>query len=264
MAEVEKRRPLVLICNDDGVGARGLRHLIDCVASLDGVDAEIVAVAPVGACSGMSSAITIGSPLRLIEHPDYNGARVYAVTGTPVDCVKLGMHAALGGRVPDLMLSGVNHGSNSGNSNIYSGTMGAAMEASMIGMPSVGFSLLDHSPNADFSNTTPFIQRIVRHVLANGLPPQVCLNVNMPRNCVPHGMKVTACASGRWTEEYQDYADPHGRPFYMLTGNYIDFDPENPAGDNYWLRRQYVTVTPIRPDQTDYQAIPALSALLDD
>ena len=85
MAEVEKRRPLVLICNDDGVGARGLRHLIDCVASLDGVDAEIVAVAPAGACSGMSSAITIGSPLRLIEHPDYNGARVYAVTGTPVD-----------------------------------------------------------------------------------------------------------------------------------------------------------------------------------
>lgn len=257
----QKERPLILIANDDGISARGLRHLIDCVNQMD-LDAEIYAVAPAGHCSGMSSAITVNGPLHLIEHPDYESAKMFAVTGTPVDCVKLGIHAALP-RIPDLMLSGVNHGSNSGNSNIYSGTMGAAMEACMIGIPAIGFSLLTHDPDADFSETTPFIKRIIATVKEKGLPKGVCLNVNMPKNCVPKGIKVTACAEGRWTEEYQDYTSPHGQKFYWLTGQYVDFDPENPAGDNYWLRRDYVTVTPIRPDQTAFDAIPALSTLLD-
>lgn len=255
-------KPLVLICNDDGVAARGLRHLIDCMRQVC-PDAEIVAVAPAGGCSGMSSAITVDKPLRLVPHPDYNGAKVFAVTGTPVDCVKLGIHAALDGRTPALMLSGVNHGSNSGNSNIYSGTMGAAMEACMIGIPAIGFSLLSHDPAADFTQCTPFITRIIKHVMDNGLAPQVCLNVNMPKNCTPKGIRVTKCSDGRWTEEYQNYLDPHGRTFYWLTGQYINFAPDDPAGDNYWLERQYVTITPIRPDQTALDAIPALASLLD-
>lgn len=258
---MENKRPLIFIANDDGIDARGLRHLIDSVKSMD-IDAEIYAVAPSGHCSGMSSAITVDSPLRLIKHPDYNGARLFAVTGTPVDCVKLGIHAALP-RYPDLMLSGVNHGSNSGNSNIYSGTMGAAMEACMIGIPAIGFSLLDHHPDADFSASTPFIQRVISTVMADGLPKGVCLNVNIPKNRTPEGIKVTAAAAGRWTEEYQAYKTPHGQTFYWLAGDYKDYDPENPAGDNYWLKRGYVTVTPIRPDQTAFDAIPALSSLLD-
>lgn len=256
-------RPLILISNDDGYQAGGLRHLINSVVDM-GLDAEIVAVAPAGHCSGMSSAITCDQPLRLLPQPSYRGAKVYAVTGTPVDCVKLGIHAALQGRKPDLMLSGVNHGSNSGNSNIYSGTMGAAMEACMIGIPAIGLSLLSHSEDADFSATTPFIQRIIAMVMKQGLPPQVCLNVNMPKDCTPRGIKVTTCSAGRWTEEYADYSDPHGRTFYFLTGVYEDYEPENPAGDNYWLSRQYVTVTPIRPDQTAHDAIAGLAALLDD
>lgn len=257
----ESKRLLILISNDDGVQAPGLRHLIDCVMSM-GLDADVYAVAPAGHCSGQSSAITVDTPLRLIPHPDYNGAKVFAVTGTPVDCVKLGIHAALP-RYPDLMLSGVNHGSNSGNSNIYSGTMGAAMEACMIGIPSIGFSLLSHKSDADFSMSAPFIRSIISTVLANGLPDQVCLNVNIPAECTPKGIKVTRCSRGRWTEEYADYVDPHGRPFYLLTGVYEDQEPDNPAGDNYWLARQYVTATPIRPDQTALDALASLSALLD-
>lgn len=252
--------PLILISNDDGINARGLRHLIDCVRGVL-PNADIYAVAPAGHCSGMSSAITVNAPLSLIEHPDYNGAKMFAVTGTPVDCVKLGIHAALP-RYPDLMLSGVNHGSNSGNSNIYSGTMGAAMEACMIGIPAIGFSLLSHDPDADFSQTGPFIEQIISKVALNGLPKGICLNVNMPKNCTPKGLKVTSCAPGRWTEEYADYVSPHGKKFYWLTGVYEDFEPDNDAGDNYWLNRGYITVTPIRPDQTAFDAIPALTQML--
>lgn len=261
MAETQ-HKPLVLIANDDGIAARGLRHLID-QTRRELPDADIVAVAPAGHCSGMSSAITVNSPLSIIEHPDYNGARMFAVTGTPVDCVKLAIHAVLDHRLPDYMFSGINHGSNSGNSNIYSGTMGAAMEACMAGVPSAGFSLLSHDPEADFGHTGPFVRRIIRLIVDQGLAPGVCLNVNMPKNCKPKGIKVTACAPGRWTEEYADYVSPHGKKFYWLTGVYENFEPENPAGDNYWLERQYVTVTPIRPDQTAYDSIAALSALLD-
>lgn len=252
---------IVLISNDDGIDARGLRFLIDRMRSVC-PDAEIYAVAPTGHCSGMSSAITVDRPLRVIDHGTYNGAKMFAVSGTPVDCVKLGIHACLP-KYPDLMLSGVNHGSNSGNSNIYSGTMGAAMEACMIGIPAIGFSLLSHDPAADFSLTAPFVERIIRNVIDHKLPQGVCLNVNMPKLVQPQGIKVTACARGRWTEEYADYTDPHGRKFYWLTGQYEDFEPENPAGDNYWLRKGFITVTPIRPDQTAFDAIPALSTLLD-
>lgn len=251
---------IVLISNDDGIQARGLRFLIDRMRAVV-PDAEIYAVAPAGHCSGMSSAITVNKPLSLIPHPDYNGAKMFAVTGTPVDCVKLGIHAALP-KYPDLMLSGVNHGSNSGNSNIYSGTMGAAMEACMIGIPSIGFSLLSHDPEADFSQTAPFVEEIISKVVANGLPKGVCLNVNMPKQCRPEGVKVTSCAEGRWTEEYADYVDPFGRKFYWLTGQYVDFKPDDPAGDNYWLKRNYITVTPIRPDQTATDAIAGIESML--
>lgn len=247
---------IILISNDDGIQAPGLRFLIDRMRAV-APEAEIYAVAPDGPRSGQSSAITVNSPLSIIPHPDYNGAKMLSVTGTPVDCVKLAMHAILPS-APDLMLSGVNHGSNSGNSNIYSGTMGAAMEACMIGLPAVGFSLLDYSPDADFSRCAPLMEEIFRKVLATGLPEGICLNVNMPAGVDPKGIKITTCGRGRWTEEYADYVDPHGRKFYWLTGTYVDLDPDNPAGDNYWLRRDYLTITPIRPDQTAFDAIPDL------
>lgn len=252
---------IVLISNDDGISASGLRFLIDRMRAV-APDAEIYAVAPDGPRSGQSSAITVNQPLSIIAHPDYNGAKMLSVTGTPVDCVKLAMHAIVP-RTPDLMLSGVNHGSNAGNSNIYSGTMGAAMEACMIGVPAIGFSLLDYRPDADFGPTAPAMERIIRLVIERGLPDGVCLNVNMPAGCEPKGIKVTTCGIGRWTEEYADYVDPFGRKFYWLTGQYVDLAPDDPSGDSYWLNRDYVTVTPIRPDQTANDAIAGLSTILD-
>ena len=251
---------IVLISNDDGIHASGLRALIDRVRDA-APEAEIYAVAPDGPNSGQSSAITIGSPLRIRRYADYNGAFMFSVSGTPVDCVKLALHAVLPA-MPDLMCSGMNHGSNAGNSNIYSGTMGAAMEACMIGVPAIGFSLLDYRPDADFSLCAPVMTQIIRKVIDNGIPAGICLNVNIPADVVPEGIKITTCGNGRWTEEYADYVDPFGRNFYMLTGEYVDLDSDNPAADTYWLKRNYVTVTPIRPDQTAADAIPALNFIV--
>lgn len=254
---MNQAKPLIFISNDDGVDAPGLRHLIECVKDMG----EVVAVAPSAPHSGMSSAITVNAPLRITRYPDIEGAKVYSVSGTPVDCVKLGLHAVVG-RKPDIMLSGVNHGSNSGNSVIYSGTMGAAMEACMVGIPAIGFSLLHHSIAADFSQTTPYIIDFTRKVLEKGLPEQVCLNVNIPAQCVPKGFKVVEAARGYWTEEYAEYTDPHGTPFYWLTGRFVNSEPDNANTDEYWLQREYVTVVPVRPDQTCSSAIPEISDIL--
>lgn len=250
-------RPLILVSNDDGIDAPGLRYLIDSVKELG----DVIAVAPDAPRSGQASAITVDSMLRITQHDDFAGAKMYSVNGTPVDCVKLGLHAVVPRR-PDLMLSGINHGSNSGNSVIYSGTMGAVMEACMVGIPSIGFSLLHHSWAADFSQCGTFVRGIAGKVLANGLPQSVCLNVNIPAKCTPKGIKVVRASRGHWTEEYAQYQDPHRRTFYLLTGRFVDDEPDNPETDNYWLDRQYVSVVPVLPDQTLVSAIPAIADLL--
>ncbi len=250
-------RPLIMVTNDDGVTAPGLHHLIDCVKDLG----RVIAVAPDGPRSGQASAITVDAPLRITRHRGYDTAEVYSVNGTPTDCVKLGLHAVMP-RTPDIVLAGVNHGSNSGNSVIYSGTMGAVIEGCMAGIPAVGFSLLHHSIQADFSHTTPFIREITRAVLAKGLPANVCLNVNIPAKCTPKGIKITVAAEGHWTEEYREYTDPAGNPFYMLTGHFINAEPDNAATDIYWLDREYVSVTPVNPDMTDRSAMPEIESLL--
>lgn len=251
-------RPLIFISNDDGINARGLFHLIDCVKDMG----DVVAVAPDMPHSAQSSAISVEKPLRITRHKDYQGAKIYSISGTPVDCVKLGLHA-IAERKPDLMLSGINHGSNSGNSIIYSGTMGAAMEACMVGIPSIGYSLLDHSPQADFTHTTDFIKKITSHVINHGLPHDVCLNVNIPVNCQPKGIKVVRAAQGHWGEEYVEYTDPHGKPFYWLTGHFVNEEPEADDTDIYWLDRQYVTIVPARPDQTAIDTIPSIGKMLE-
>lgn len=250
-------RPLIFISNDDGIGSPGLNYLIDIAKDFG----DVVVVAPTSAQSGKSSAITVDSPLRLTPVSSEPGVVLYSVNGTPVDCVKLGLHAAVPRR-PDLVLSGINHGSNSGNSVIYSGTMGVAMEACMLGIPAIGFSLLDHSMKADFSECGKIIKEITAKVIRHGLPDGICLNVNIPAGCSPLGIKVTEASRGHWTEEYAEYTDPSGHPFYMLTGKFIDDEPDNPATDNYWLARRWATIVPVRPDQTDCAAIPTLKEML--
>ena len=201
---MESKRPLIFITNDDGISSRGLSHLTRIALELG----DVVVVAPESAQSGKSSAITVNSPLFINEHPSLDGAKMLSVTGTPVDCVKTGMYAVLD-RKPDLILSGINHGSNAAVNNIYSGTMGATMEGCLLGVPSIGYSLLDHSPDADFDPLTYYIREITAKVLAEGLPDGICLNVNFPSHCTPKGVKVVRAAKGRWTEEYATYVTPH-------------------------------------------------------
>lgn len=253
---MENKRPLILICNDDGVRARGIIHLARTVSSLG----DVVIVAPDDAQSGKSSALTVNAPLMLAELPEMDGIKVYSVTGTPVDCVKIAIHAVLD-RKPDILLSGINHGSNAAINNIYSGTMGAAMEGCILGIPSIGYSLQSHSPNADFAPLTPYIVDITKKVISEGLPEGVCLNVNFPARCNPKGIKVVRGAHGHWTEEYQDFATPHGTPFYWLTGKFHNLEPDNPETDEYWLARQYGTIVPIRPDQTATDKIDDITEL---
>lgn len=251
-------RPVILISNDDGVRAKGLHHLIACVRDMG----DVYVVAPDEPRSGQSSAMTVNTPLRINEHPEYTDARVFSVTGTPVDCVKLAMHHILPRR-PDLMLSGINHGSNAGNSIIYSGTMGAVMEACMVGIPAIGYSLLHHSLEADFSECSRFIREITAAVIAGGLPHDVCLNVNFPAKVKIEGCKVVRAARSHWTEEYKRYEDPHGKPFYWLTGHIVNEEPDDAGTDLYWLDRNYATIVPSHPDQNDVAAIPAIKKMLD-
>lgn len=232
-------KKLILISNDDSVNAPGLHFLVDCVKELG----DVWVVAPDEPKSGQSSSMTFNAPLRITEHEGYEGARLFSVSGTPVDCVKLAMHNILPRR-PDLVLAGINHGSNAGNSVIYSGTMGAVFEGCMNGIPSIGYSLLHHSMKADFSECVPYIKDLTARVLDIGLPLGVCLNVNFPAKVRIEGMKVVRAARSHWTEEYQQYTDPHGKPFYWLTGKQINEEPDNPETDLYWLERNHATCVP--------------------
>lgn len=239
------RRPLILISNDDSINAPGLLRLVDYVRDLG----DIIVVAPEDPHSGMSSAFTVTDALRIQSRDDYNGARMFTVNGTPVDCVKLGLHAVVP-RKPDLMIAGINHGSNSGTSIIYSGTMGAVLEACMEGIPAVGFSLTHHSVKADFSLSAPMVTEIAAKVLSQGLPHGVCLNVNIPARVVPAGIRTCRAARGHWSDGYCRYLDPHGSPFYMLKGRFINEDLDADDTDEYWLERGYISVVPVSPDMT--------------
>lgn len=254
----ESKRPLILVTNDDGILAPGLRYLIDCVSA----HGDVIAVAPDMPQSGKSSSITFESPLRITNHHDIGAAKAYSVSGTPVDCVKLALHAIVPHK-PDLLVAGINHGSNSGTAIIYSGTMGAVLEGCMCGIPSVGFSLLHHAIDADFSLSMPFIDRIVGETLATPLPSYICLNVNIPAKVTPKGVRVCKAAFGHWSEEYKRYEDPIGRPFYMLTGRFVNADPDATDTDEYWLGREYISVVPVTPDQNATAIVSALSEIYD-
>lgn len=251
-------RPLILISNDDGIESRGIHALIDYLTPFG----DIMAVAPESPQSGKSSALTVETPLRVKQLPDYNGAKMWRVNGTPVDCTKIAFSHLLG-RTPDFVVAGINHGSNAGVNAIYSGTMGIVFEACISNIPAVGFSLLSHSPEADFSECRKIIEAVMTHVMAGNLPEGVCLNVNIPANQQVKGIKVTAAARGRWTDDFEKQTDPHGRDIFWLTGKYQVNDPDDDSTDIYWLDRGYATVVPCIPDQTAFSVIPGLTAQFD-
>ncbi len=247
-----------MVTNDDSVNAPGLYRLIDVLQEFG----NVIAVAPARPQSGMSSAISVNTALRINSLPDYGDTRVFSVNGTPVDCVKLGL-AAVMPRKPDFLFSGINHGSNSGTAITYSGTMGAALEGCMAGILSVGFSLLHHSLKADFSFSMPFIREIAAKVIENGLEPGICLNVNIPAKVEPKGVRVCRAAKGHWSEEYSRYLDPEGHPFYWLTGRFVNEEPDADDTDEYWLGNEFISVVPARADQTDIEAVKRSRRLYD-
>ncbi len=237
--------PVILVSNDDGINAPGLHRLVESIADMG----EVWVVAPDNHQSGQSSAITVNGPLRIKEHESYCGAKMFSVNGTPVDCVKLALNCIVPSR-PALMVSGINHGSNAGNSVIYSGTMGAAFEAAMSGIPAIGFSLLNHSLKADFSHCLSYVKEVSQRVLAEGLPWGVCLNVNFPKSTDLKGIKTVRAARSKWTEEYVKMVDPIGKPFYWLSGRQENLEPDDTTTDLYWLEHNYATIVPCRADQS--------------
>ena len=246
----KKNKPLLLLTNDDGVHASGLNNLIEAVRPFG----EIVVVAPDIARSGMSSAITASNPIRAALIKKEEDLTIYSCTGTPVDCVKLGLNKLLD-RKPDILLSGINHGSNAAVCVIYSGTMGAALEGCINDVPSVGISLTDHSPYADFSQAVKCLKPVVEKVLANGLPEGICLNLNIPDISDVKGLKVCSQTKGYWTKEFMDMKDPSGRTVYWLTGVFLNQEPDNNLSDEWALEQGYAALVPLRIDMTDYSFI---------
>lgn len=249
---MKKNKPLILISNDDGVQAKGLHSLIESMKPFG----EIVVVAPEKGESGKSHAITINTPVRVHKVSESEGLVIYSCTGTPVDSVKLAINQLLP-RKPDFLVSGINHGSNASISVIYSGTMGAAIEGCLNGIPSIGFSVLDHSSNADFSLAEKYIGTIFKNVMENSLPVSVCLNVNfpvVPKNKVK-GIRVCRQTKGVWKEEYEKRKDPHNHDYYWLTGDFHNFEPQAKDTDEWALANNYISIVPIHVDLTSYDGI---------
>ena len=244
-------KPTILITNDDGIFAPGLRKLISIARPLG----NVVVVAPDSPMSGMSHAITVKTPLRLHKLAEEEGYVEYSCNGTPVDSMKLGEKIVVKGK-PDIVLSGINHGSNASVNIIYSGTMAAVLEANIDGIPAVGFSLLDYSHKADFSGLESWIETIVRNVLDNGLPEGVSLNVNIP--AIPRdeirGIKVCRQAKGRWEEDFDERTDPHSRDYYWLTGVFKNGDPAKDT-DTWALTNNFISVVPVHYDFTAHKHI---------
>ena len=254
------KKPLILVVNDDGINAPGIRKLISIMNDFG----EVVVVAPDGPQSGKGHAITIEDAIRCDKVIMDNGPQTeYACSGTPVDCVKLAVNKLLT-RNPDLCVSGINHGSNSSINVIYSGTMAAAIEGALEGIPSIGFSLLDHSIAANFSEGEEYIRKITKSVLEKGLPEGVCINVNIPKSVEGKklkGIKICRQAKGNWEEEFDQRVDPKGRKYYWLTGKFVNYDKGEDT-DEIALENHYISIVPVQYDITAHSAISKLNDLL--
>lgn len=253
---MSKTKPLILVTNDDGITAPGMRALIAVMSEIG----EVVVVAPDKPQSAMGHAITINSTLYL-NKISKEGAVIteYSCSGTPVDCVKLAVNEILK-RKPDLCVSGVNHGSNSSINVIYSGTMSAAVEAGIEGIPAIGFSLLDYDWNADFETIKPFIKKITQEALHNGLPKDVVLNVNFPKLKKEQikGIKVCRQAKAIWAEKFDKRVTPQGKDYYWLAGEFINLDKGEDT-DEWALANGYISVVPVQFDLTAHHTVQQLN-----
>lgn len=255
--KTEKEKPLILVTNDDGIQAKGIRELVRAVLPLG----RVVVVAPDRAMSGMGHAVTINDVLKMeavsFAVPGVEAA--WQTTGTPVDCVKLAIYEILG-KKPDILVSGINHGSNASINVIYSGTMSAAVEGAVENIPSIGFSLLNHHPDADFSKCADVVSTMVRHVLDKGLPSGTCLNVNIPdaEGTPLKGIKICRQSAGFWEDAFDKRTSPSGGTYYWMTGKFTN--PDHGQDTDEWaLRNGFVSVVPTQFDLTAHHAISILN-----
>lgn len=252
-------KPLILVSNDDGITANGIRTLVRIMKKLG----EVVVVAPDSPQSATSHGITIANTLRLEESlalEDLAGVEAWECSGTPADCVKMAKHHVLKDRRPDLVVSGINHGSNSSISVLYSGTMSAAIEAAIEGLPSIGFSLCDYGHEADFSHTEEFVELIIRQALKHRIPDNTALNVNFPKKSEEpvKGIKICRQAHAKWQEEFDERLDPRNRKYFWMTGSFVNYDKGEDT-DEWALVNNYVSVVPCQFDMTAHHAIPILN-----
>jgi 5'-nucleotidase len=247
-----QKRPLILITNDDSIVAPGIRNLVEAAKQFG----EVVVVAPDSPQSAKGHAITISQILRINKVDVFDGVESYTCSGTPVDCVKMAKHTVLKGRMIDLCISGINHGSNASVNIMYSGTMSAAMEAAMEGIKAIGFSLCDFSFEADFSATQHFAKQFIDWALNHDMNDSKLLNVNIPKLPLAEikGVKVCRQAEAHWKEEFIEGIDPTGKPYYWLTGKF-HCDDKDTDTDIWALENGYVSVVPCQYDLTNYNAI---------
>ncbi len=252
-----QKKPLILVTNDDGITAPGIRALISVMNEIG----DVYVVAPDSPQSGMGHAITVNSTIYCDPIViDKNAVqKEYSCSGTPADCVKMAAREIMH-RKPDLCVSGINHGSNSAINVIYSGTMSAAVEAGIEGIPAIGFSLLDYGMDANFEPSKKYVRTIVENVLENGLPKGVVLNVNIPR--LPEkeikGIKICRQANAHWVEEFDKRTNPMGREYYWLSGKFINEDKGEDT-DEWALRQGYVSMVPTQFDLTAHHFIQELN-----
>ena len=249
---------LIVVTNDDGIFSKGIKLLVS-IAKKFG---EVVVVAPDSPQSGMGHAITIGNTLRL-DSTYLFGDKIeaYECSGTPADCVKFAKNYLLNGKNPDLVLSGINHGSNTSISVLYSGTMSAAIEGALDGIPSIGFSLCDYDPNGYLDHTKPVIEKVIKQALKQGFMKGIALNVNIPayvKDDPIKGIRVCRQSKSTWNEKFEEREDPYGRRYFWLGGDFVSHDKGEDT-DEWAIAHNYVSIVPCQYDMTGHHAISDLN-----
>ena len=246
------KKPLILVTNDDGIDSKGIRLLVSIMSKFG----EVVVVAPDSPQSGMGHAITVGDKLRLVKSDLFGEIEAYKCSGTPADCVKIAKHHILKNKKIDLITSGINHGSNSSISVLYSGTMSAAIEGAIENTPSIGFSLCDFDPNAHLNHSKIYIKKIVENALSNGIPDSIALNVNIPAISSEEirGIKICRQANAIWEETFDKRHDPYGREYFWMVGKFVNHD-KGKNNDEWAIKNNYVSIVPCKFDLSSKKGI---------